>query len=392
MLGLRKEYFMKKKLLALFLILCMAMTMFVACGEKDSDDDDEDDGKKTEISNDDGGKADSVGDIMDQVQNITSATFDMGIKLSMPGQELTMSLFGATDSENASVGANVQADMEGNEINLAIDEIIVVADGVAYVNAGELLDFVMTFDAEAADALSIIEVDWFAVPLPDEYAKSTQTISEESQKIATELIKDLAAAGEQSGTKVTFSTAESVKNALEVMAVFLETDAEKFFAEVVDSTSEVPIDMNAYAEKLLDFYYDDLVELAEMMGMSKSDVDEAIEEVKGQDLNQYVEDAFEAEVEVPSSAELAQMAAQLREAKESLTDEMMEGISLTIEASKDGDTYRVDAMLSAEQEGEKVEMNAYYEIVSKSVNVSAPGNVTSLKDLLGNLLEAGMAY
>ena len=172
---------------------------------------------------------------------------------------------------------------------------------------------------------------------------------------------------------------------MEVVAVFLETKAESILNEVMSASSNTTIDLNAYAQKLIDYYYDDLVEAAESMQMTKDDVDALLEQVKAQDLNQYIESAGN-EVEIPDSAELAQMAAEIREAKESITDEDMTGGSISIEASQKGSTYRVEASVVNTDGDDAGTVSMYYELSEESVSVSAPKDVNSLTDLVAIIM------
>lgn len=372
---------MKKRLFSLLLVLCMVMSLFVACGEK-KDDDDKDDNGKTNA------KTESVSDVVEQMSDFKKGSFEMGMDIALTGtmaQNMTASVFGKVDGQNASLGMSLKGTVEGMAVDFTVDELLIVADNIAYINLGAIVDIVKSLDAETAAMFDGLDLKWFALPLPDEYTQSTTgTISAEAQKAAADFLKDLIATGKQDGMKVTFSQASEVQAAMEVVAVFLETKAESILNEVMGA-SDVTVDLNAYAQKLIDYYYDDLVEAAESMQMTKDDVDEMLEYVKAEDLNQYIDDV-ENEVEIPDSAELAQAAAEIRKAKESVTDDNIKNNSLTIEASQKGSTYRVAVSVVNTDGDDAGTVSVYYEISEDSVSVSAPKDVNSLTDLVAILI------
>lgn len=371
---------MKKRLFSLLLVLCMVMSLFVACGEKKDDDDKDADGKTT--------KAESASEVVEAMSGFKKGSFEMGVDMALTAQSqnLKASVFGKVDGQNASVGLTMKGSVEGQELDFTVDEMFIVADGIAYINLGAIVDLVKSVDADTAAMFDGLDLKWFALPLPDEYTKTSNgTISAEAQKAAMDFLKDLIATGKQDGMKVTFSQASELQAAMEVVAVFLETKAESILNEVMSASSNTTIDLNAYAQKLIDYYYDDLVEAAESMQMTKDDVDALLEQVKAQDLNQYIESAGN-EVEIPDSAELAQMAAEIREAKESITDEDMTGGSISIEASQKGSTYRVEASVVNTDGDDAGTVSMYYELSEESVSVSAPKDVNSLTDLVAIIM------
>ncbi|MDO4317482.1 MAG: hypothetical protein Q4C48_04655 [Lachnospiraceae bacterium] len=374
---------MKKRLFSLLLVLCMVMSLFVACGEKKDDDDKDKDGNGTAA------KTESVGDVVEQMGNFKKGSFEMGMDIALTGetsQKVTASLFGKVDGQNASLGMTLKGTVEGVAMDFSVDELLIVADGIAYINLGGVVDIAKALDEEVAALFDGVDLKWFALPLPDEYTQSTTgTISADAQKAVMDFFKDLVATGKQDGMKVTFSQASELQAAMEVIAVFLETKAESILNEAMSASSDATIDLNAYAQKLIDYYYDDLVEAAESMQMTKDDVDELLNQLKAEDLNSYIEDA-DTEVELPDSAELAQTAAEIRKAKESITDEDLAGGSVTIEGSQKGSTYRVSASVINTDEESAGTVSVYYEVSEESVSVSAPKDVNSLTDLVEILI------
>ncbi len=371
---------MKKRLFSLLLVLCMVMSLFVACGDKKDKDKDEDKASKAE----------SVSDVIESVNGFKKGSFEMGMKMSFENTSmpnLTASFMGKVDGNNASLGLKVNGNVQGVALDFSVDEVIVVADGIAYINLGAIADIAeKVAGTDLSSLLGDTELKWFALPLPDEY-NTTATVSEDAQKAAMDFLKDLIATGKEDGMKVTFSEAEQMKSALEVVAVFLETKAPSLMTETAGSNAT--IDLNAYVAKLIEYYYDDLVTAAESLEMSKDDVDAMIAQIKAEDLNQYLD---EVETEVPDSAEFAQMAAEVRKAKDSITDEGMKGGNLTVEASAKGSTYRISASVVNEGAEDAGEISLYYEVSEDSVSVSAPKDLNTLSDLaaiLINLSQSG---
>lgn len=370
---------MKKKLFSLLLVLCMVMSLFVACGDKKDDDKDKDKASKAE----------SVSDVIESVNGFKKGSFEMGMKMSFENTSmpnLTASFTGKVDGNNASLGMKINGNVEGVALDFSVDEVIVVADGIAYINLGAIADIAeKVAGTELSSLLGDTELKWFALPLPDEY-NTTTSVSADAQKAATDFLNDLIAAGKEDGMKVTFSEAEQMKAALEVIAVFLETKAPSLVTETAGSNTT--IDLNAYVTKLIDYYYDDLVTAAESMQMSKDDVDTLIAQIKAEDLNKYLD---EVETEVPDSAEFAQMAAEVRKAKDSVTDEGMKGGSLTVEASAKGSTYRIAASVVNEGDEDAGEVSLYYEVSEESVSVSAPKDLNTLSELAAILINIGLS-
>lgn len=370
---------MKKKLFSLLLVLCMVMSLFVACGDKKDDDKDKDKASKAE----------SVSDVIESVNGFKKGSFEMGMKMSFENTSmpnLTASFTGKVDGNNASLGMKINGNVEGVALDFSVDEVIVVADGIAYINLGAIADIAeKVAGTELSSLLGDTELKWFALPLPDEY-NTTTSVSADAQKAATDFLNDLIATGKEDGMKVTFSEAEQMKAALEVIAVFLETKAPSLVTEAAGSNTT--IDLNAYVTKLIDYYYDDLVTAAESMQMSKDDVDTLIAQIKAEDLNQYLD---EVETEVPDSAEFAQMAAEVRKAKDSVTDEGMKGGRLTVEASAKGSTYRIAASVVNEGDEDAGEVSLYYEVSEESVSVSAPKDLNTLSELAAILINIGLS-
>lgn len=377
---------MKKRLFSLLLVLCMVMSLFVACGDKKDDDDDEDKASKGE---DKVTKVESVSDVIESVNGFKKGSFEMGMKMSFENTSmpnLTATFMGKVDGNNASLGLKVNGNVQGTALDFSVDEVIVVADGIAYINLGAIVDIAeKVATTDLGSLLGDTELKWFALPLPDEY-NTAATVSEDAQKAAADFLNDLIAAGKEDGMKVSFSEAEQLKAALEVIAVFLETKAPSLMTEV--ASSNTTIDLNAYVTKLIDYYYDDLVTAAESLEMSKDDVDTLIAQIKAEDLNKYLD---EVETEVPDSAEFAQMAAEVRKAKDSVPDEGMKDGSLTVEASAKGDTYRIVASVVNEGGEDAGEVSLYYEVSKESVSVSAPKDLNTLSELAAILINIGLS-
>lgn len=389
---------MKKKLFSLILILCMVMSLCAGCGDKDDDDEDSD-GKGSGPSSK---KPTTVQEVVTQMQGVKSGSFRFGMDATVPETTMNCSINSKISGENCSLGMKITAEVEGKSVAIDIEEVLVVVDKILYVNLQGLLDAVLD-NAELTseindnaqvvfEKLKDVKLGWFAIPLPDDY-KVENMQPENIQKIAEKLINDLLSKGTADGMKVTFDKIEQIQAMMEVIAVFIETDMSKVFDESLKFDFDV--DLNKYAEKLIDYYYDDAVATLEELnaGISKEQIDEMIKQVKEQDLNQLLEQLKEnsdVTAEVPDAAELASMASEVRNVAKRLDGKEMPG-QLVVEASAKGDVYRTDVKLDVTEEGESGNITIYYEIDSSKPSISAPSKVLSLKDIADEVMNVLMS-
>ena len=99
------------------------------------------------------------------------------------------------------------------------------------------------------------------------------------------------------------------------------------------------VDLNAYAKKVIDFYYDDVVELAKVFDVDKAMIDSLVDEVKKMDLNQYRDQAAEmVTADTISEADVKEMADEIRKANDEITDEAIKDFTTkaTVKATDSG--------------------------------------------------------
>ncbi len=379
---------MKKRIFSLILVLCMVMCLFAGCGSKDK--------KKGSSDKDDKGPdTNTAQGTVEKMASIKDGTFEMGMKAEGGGMDLEYTITGKVAGQNCALGLKVKGKVQGQDINLDLGELLVVVDKTAYIDLNAIkkavADNAAIADEEGkqiADLLKDTQLGWFKLPLPDDM-KANNTVSEETRKSTEKLLKDILSKGKEDGTTVTFDEAEQLKGALEVVAVFFETDMSKILKEATKVNTS-SIDMNKYVQKILDVYYDEMVEAADSLGMDKAQLDAYVDQIKSQNLNELMKDAMDGAgaAELPDDTDLASMASEIRKVADAIKE--MPG-SIKLATSANGDTYRVSANIDLEEDGKTVKGDIWYQVTEGGANISVPSNVMKLKEIVDQLFNLFMA-
>lgn len=377
---------MKKRIFSLILVLCLVMSLFAGCGSKD---------KKKGDKNSDEPDVETAQGTIEKIASIKDGTFETGMKIEVPGANLDYVITSKVSGEDCAVGIKMTGTAQGQNVNINLPDVLILANKMVYFDLNAIKKLIVDNASIAGeegeqfvDMLKDVNLGWFRIPLPDDMS-TTNTASSDVKKSVEKLLKDILATGKEDGTTVTFDSADQIKAAMNVVAVFFETDMVKIMQEVGKMETST-IDMNKYFQKILDTYYDELVEAMESLEMDKSMIDTYVDQIKGQDLNAMMKDFMEnsAPAELPDDTELAGIARDIRKAADSVTD--VPG-SVKIATSANGNTYRADVALDITEGGQTVKGTIWYQATEGGASISAPTNVLKLKDIVDQLFEVVMS-
>ena len=155
-----------------------------------------------------------------------------------------------------------------------------------------------------------------------------------------------------------------------------------FILKAINNNSLDKIDLNAYVKKLLDYYGEDINILASAAGVEQAQIDALINEIKSQDLNAAVKDELEGEIgnadEIKGS--LTEAIGKIRKAAEDLTDEQMkdQNLEMTVKATDTG--FKIKGMALLKDDGNEVKADYSIRISDDVSSISAPSNITKLRD------------
>ena len=369
---------MKKKLTALLLVLVMVMTCFVACGDKDKKKD-----KETKKS--------SYKDIYEMLEDIgkinkgtvsIAADFDLG----QTGNGKISLTVGTDGKGNATLGASIKADVKDAKIDFSVDDLMVVKDKMMYLNLGGIVKAVASIEPDAAKMLGDIELDYFAVPLPDDLeTKTVDSVKNDGMKLVVDFLKkalaDAKISGEGTEFTVEFPDVKSYQTVLNTLADYLEKDVLDTVKNSTKDSDLKNIDLNKYVEKLINYYYDDIVELAGALEMDKAQVDELIAEIKKQDMSELVESEAGDLVDTEEiEAKLKEAAAEVRKLATELTEDDVKGMDIKLNVKSVDGGFKIKGTMVASKDGKEAKIDATIRISEDVPTISAPSKITKLRD------------
>ena len=369
---------MKKKLTALLLVLVMVMTCFVACGDKDKKKD-----KETKKS--------SYKDIYEMLEDIgkinkgtvsIAADFDLG----QTGNGKISLTVGTDGKGNATLGASIKADVKDAKIDFSVDDLMVVKDKMMYLNLGGIMKAVASIEPDAAKMLGDIELDYFAVPLPDDLeTKTVDSVKNDGMKLVVDFLKkalaDAKISGEDTEFTVEFPDVKSYQTVLNTLADYLEKDVLDTVKNSTKDSDLKNIDLNKYVEKLINYYYDDIVEIAGALEMDKAQVDELIAEIKKQDMSELVESEAGDLVDTEEiEAKLREAAAEVRKLATELTEDDVKGMDIKLNVKSVDGGFKIKGTMVASKDGKEAKIDATIRISEDVPTISVPSKITKLRD------------
>ena len=155
---------MKKRIVALFMIMILGLTCLTACGDKD---DEKDSGKKKKSAK----SYESVYDIVDALQKFEKGTVILTIDADAGEQgHVNGTINAITDGKgNFKIGISADVNTKDQKMNMSADDVIIIKDKMAYINLAEIIKVAgAAGGAEVADMFANMKLGYFAVPLPDD--------------------------------------------------------------------------------------------------------------------------------------------------------------------------------------------------------------------------------
>ena len=374
---------MKKKVLSVLLILALVITCFTGCGDKDE--------KKKKKSKNYDDVYEMIGSLSDLEKGNVSVAFDFDL-----GSEgvVKMTINSRRDGKGGcALGLSVDADVEDTKFSGDIDDVIIVKDGIAYINLAGIVDVVAKIASEnqvdVKEFLGDVKLGYFAIPLPDVddsvIEKFTDSSIDDFVDFLENAFEDAKVDGEDNEFSVDFKDADSFKTVFNAMADYLEDQTDNI-VERSTSFSADDLDLDAYAKKLVDYYYDDVVELASAFGIEKSQIDAIVDQIEDLDLNAELKKALEdPSADIPSEEEIRKevesMISEVRNLADEISDEDLEDfdISCTFKADESGYKFKGDIEGKGEDSDKKISFTV--KIDEDDCKVSAPSNITKLSDL-----------
>lgn len=381
---------MKKKIVALLMILVLGLTCLTACGDKD---DEKDSGKKKKSAK----SYESVYDIVDEIQKFEKGTVILTLDADA-GEDghVNATINSVTDGKgNIKLGISADVNTKGQKLNLSADDVVIIKDKMAYINLEELVKVAgLAGGAEITEMFANMKLGYFAVPLPDDLDYSEilgifGQFAEGSSDFLKGALKDAEVTGEKGDFSIKFTNAQSYKTFLNATADYVEKKAPDV-EKAISNNSLDKIDMNAYVKKLLDYYGEDINILAQAMGVDQAQVNAMLDEIKKQDLNAKIKEELEGEIgnvdELKES--LAEAIGEIRKSADKLTDEQLKDqqLEMTVKATDSGFKIKGNALLK--EDGKEVKADYSIRISDDVSSISAPSKITKLrdfKDLLSSL-------
>lgn len=382
---------MKKKVLAVLLVLAMAISCLTACGDKDKDKKNK---KKAE-------SFETVYDLIDALSKVEKGNVSMAVDVNLgEAGHLKATISSKNDGkESGAIGLAIDFDDgENTKVVADMDDLVIIKDGMAYINLGAAADALDSIPGETvSQMLGDMKLAYFALPLPDvdfSKMKEGKTISMDScVKFLKKAFADADVDGDDNDFTVKFKDAESYKTVLTATADFLEEQTDEIVKQVekaAEGVGSVDVDLNAYADKLIDYYYDDAVELCSAAGIDKEEVDAMIkslkEELKELDIKSIAEDKIdiiEAFDEEDFRKSMKSAADTLRKGVDEITDESMEGIDTEMNFMYDEGVYKIKGEMNIETKDDAGKISFTIKLDEDDYKVSAPSDLTRLKDFKG---------
>ncbi|MBO4787609.1 MAG: hypothetical protein J5531_01780 [Lachnospiraceae bacterium] len=373
-----------KRILALILVLCMAVCMLAGCGDKDE--------KKKKDSQASIKKGDMF-DMLEEMGNTSTGEVKMNFDFAVTeSNKFNGGIDVKTDAENnaCSIGFTFKGNMEGKDLNLTLDDVLVMADGYLCINLPEIAKALGGVEPQLKDMIDTSKLGWFKFPLPDDMPKFDAAFQKKLVGTFVGLFENMTKKAEMSGDDgdctAKFASKESLVQAIVAFRDFVKSDLKGLMNSIVEKTMGINIDLNKYVDKLIKEYKADALEVGKAYGLDEATLNQYIDQIKAQDLNKMLEEA---------KKQGEGMSSQM------LTDEQIDGIVKNIDqvieranASENDpkaellarvyttdDSYKADIDLK-QTEGGNGKASISLEVIPGDPSVKAPtDNVMSIKSI-----------
>jgi len=373
-----------KKWLSMILVLCMAVAMLAGCGK---DDDDEDKKSKSSVK-----KGDAF-DMLEEMGNTTSGEYQIGFDFDIPDSKVskmngTINL--KTDGSNCSLGLVLDMDDEGQKLSISTADLLIVADGNLYLNLPEFVKAAGSIEKSISDIVDSSKLGWFKLPLPDDLPKLDTSFQKKLVGSFVGLFENMSKKanidGDDGDMTISFENKEAWAEAFRAVSAFVKNDFKGIVNSCIEKTQGIKIDFNKYAEKLIDTYKSEVVEIGKDYGLDEQTIDMYVQQIKSMDLNEKVAElqaqGENASSEFISDEEIAEIGKKLDELATKAESSEKE-----LKAFIKGHVYTTDDSYKAEFFTESKEEGAPYlsvklEVIPGDPGVKAPGSdVMTLKQI-----------
>ncbi len=297
------------------------------------------------------------------------------------------------------------------ETKVESGEIIRIVGGNAYINLdssiiAQAIAQEVFGDRELADDQKL---GWFKIPLPDDLPKQSYDTVDIVSALMTRMdsaLKGTAVHEEADGNcSYTFETGEDYKNLTIAVREFVDQDLKGLVKKMLDQqTSLEDIDMNAYANKVIDFYKDDvrsvIREYGDKLEVTEAQFDALLKEAEKQDFQALWKQYVEKELSSPVANE-----DELDQAIDKLIKEIDDELqskdyssnkdtktTVRVEADNEGYTVGLRVVTKSKSDDQDEEFKLSLRLIPDSASVSAPSGTKDLKELADLVFPAYTEY
>ncbi|MBO4697743.1 MAG: hypothetical protein J5643_10790 [Lachnospiraceae bacterium] len=372
---------MKKRMIALLMILVLGLSCLTACGDKD---DDEKKGKKKSAKS-----YETVYDVVDAMQEFKKGTVILTIDADAGEDGIIKGTINAVCDGKGNFKLGIAADVntKDQKFSVSADDILIVKDKMAYINLGAILKAADMIAGEGiSEMFADMKLGYFAIPLPDDldtaaaFDTVNTTVSGTGDFLRAAL-KDAEVKGEDGDFTVKFTNAQSYKTFIGATADYIEKKTPEL-TKAVNTEDLKKIDLNAYVKKLLDYYGEDINILAGAIGIEQAQVDALIEQIKAQDLNAALAGAVDEKLGNTDAlkSELAEAVTELRKTAEQITDEQVKDQQLEFNVKVTDAGYKIKGNAVLKENNKEVKIDYSVRISEDVSSISAPSDITRLRD------------
>lgn len=376
-----------KKFLAIIMSASLIFSMTACSKDKDEDEkdketvsseseegEDKEDGKEGEGDKKDDEGGSSAADIYEALAKASeydkgTYEWDMSASADVDGESVDMSLAmdGVIDGTNMTMGLVFDMENAGETLSLDADELIIVVDGMAYINLDAALKAISDVDTE---------MGCYGLPLPEVEAADATEMTGYMEGALKALFTKVEAEQDGDTFTVKLETAEEYVEGIKALVAYLDENKDDINAAVKASADG--IDYKAYLIELVEYASEDIMGVCELMGspITQDEIDALIDSINEGEITESDVDLFENFDEVVT---------QVEELTVEDMEEFLETTDLVTELSVTaGDDFSYEFSLVGEKDNaDVISVEMSYVITSDdSASVEAPENETTLTDAL----------
>ncbi|MBR6019199.1 MAG: hypothetical protein IK055_03150 [Lachnospiraceae bacterium] len=390
---------MRRRWFAWILVLVLSVSMLAACGTKD----DEEEVKKPKIVKGD------IGDMVDAMQKTEAGTFSFGYELNGDEVHTSLSFEVAFDGPEELLAVSVQYKGEDQEkkVDTKSVELIRVKDGMCYVNMAAINE-----EGEIGELLGASSdatfSGWFAIPLPKDMPEYKAPTAEQLLgDLVYNLLQGLPQEGINGDYKVAFKGKGDYAIFLGNLRDYVKKDLKKTVQSLSGKNENVlkSIDLNAYAQDLINMYREDLHavvrEYGDCIDVTEQQLDAILDEVKNQDLSALLEQYLKSTEndiwgEGVTEEELDSVIAEIVEALDKsiahCDEDQGEFEPVDLHFYTDDNGYAIDMKVTFQDSFYLNDMQFHVRMDPGKFSVETPKDLTSLKELADTIFGSYLSY